>query len=131
MVAEAVKKAVRVRRNTRRRKRNQRTQRRRCTLKRELLEQIAIDVGVADGIAFDEVGGLCRDLDHRRGGARLERGSQRDGNRGAYVYVLHRGTEAGGGDSHVVWVERQIGELIMAATVALGLPFVSTDWILD
>src|SRR4051794_20891765 len=88
------------------RQRHQRTHRRRWALKRDLVEQTAINVGMEYRSIFDQVGGFAVYINHLLSSFYLEFGihDHRDG--GTHLDILDVGAKAGGGNRKVIGVER-------------------------
>ena len=116
MIAQSVKETVRVGRDSWRGQRYQRTQRRRLALQRHLDKQVTIHVGVEGWVVFNQVAsGFNR---HRRScSANLKDQFQVGSDDGADLEILSEVRKPVGGDSDLVRIKRNVGELELASGI--------------
>ena len=117
MIPHAVEQAIGIGGDARCGQSYERTERRGLTLERKLVDQPLIHVGVKGGIVLDQVAPTF-DGDNLSGRPHIQGDVQIHGNHRAHLYVLNVTSKTGGGEGHVIRVERNVGNA--EPSIAIG-----------
>ena len=129
MIAKSMEKSVGIRCDAGSRQGHQRAHGGRGAFQRQLLDQVAVDIGVKRGVIFHQI--ISRDRNGGGGSPHLQFDRRSYGDRGSHRHVRRKRSKPRRSGNEVIRIERQIGKSILTRSIRFRSPRKPADRIFN